>query len=156
MKPYKQFISEVVRDAARAKKLGMYLANRHNQRKKSPSDRIATFLNLRKTDDLIHFDNFKKEHQKLGEHLYRKAEKSGKIRDYLTTPVTKVAIKDIIPTQDATHFTSSGYDQKVLDKTPVKLMRHKGKILMADGHHRLLDHKLRGETHIDSKILDID
>lgn len=156
MKPYKQFISEVVRDAGRAKKLGTYLANRHNQKKKSISDRIATFLNVRKTDDLIHFNNFKKQHQKLGEHLYKKAEKSGKIRDYLTAPVTKVPIKHIIPTQDATHFTASGYDEKIKDKTPVKIIHHKGNHYLIDGHHRLLDHKLRGETHINAKILDID
>jgi len=70
-------------------------------------------------------------------------------------PVEVVAIRDLIFTQNVVHHEAVKNFKNVNAK-PVQVARHRGKMYLLDGHHRVAFEAMNNTVHIDAQVLDLD
>lgn len=149
MLTFKQYIDEVARDIERATKLGTYLAKRH-----TPEGGRHLASNIRFKGHDVHANNEKAEE---GAEKLRKVQNGLRALHFDENEVSHIKVDSLHPTQDDTAFYGHIYkDFKSKDTHPIRVVKHEGKHYIWDGHHRWIDHKLRGKETIAAHVMGAD
>jgi len=142
-----QLIAEVRRNIDRAAKLGNYLAKR---------DRRGTgnYITIRKND----VADWSYDKAIEGQRVWKeKNPRASKIDYWETQKPTKISVSSLRPTQPYTYWNEKTYrEKKSKDTRPIRVVKHDYEYRILDGHHRWMDHKLRGEKEIDAIVMDAD
>jgi hypothetical protein len=95
----------------------------------------------------------------LGNDAYDEFMKTSKgriIDSFLTTPPTTVPIDKLTMTHRTPFYSIEAMLWKIDDAEPIHVIKHKGKLLVLDGHHRLLINKIIGQKKIKARVIDLD
>jgi len=102
---------------------------------------------------------WKKSNPTLGDAAYdalMKKTKGRVIDTFLTTKVVSLSIDKLVMTHRGAFYSIEDMMWKIDDHEPVNVIKHKGKFLLLDGHHRLLIHKITGQKKIKARLVDLD
>lgn len=72
--------------------------------------------------------------------------------EYLNLPVENVKVKDIVPTQKNLNINNLKSTKDVGEKTGAYLLKHKGLYYILDGHHRIANEILKGNTTVKAHV----
>ena len=102
---------------------------------------------------------FKESDHSLGDAAYDAAMKKTKgrlIDKFLSSKITQVDIDSLVKTHRGTFYSPQAMLWKIDDTEPVQVIRHKGKNLLMDGHHRVLINRIIGKKKINAYVIDLD
>jgi len=102
---------------------------------------------------------FKESDPSLGDAAYDAAMKKTKgrlIDKFLSSKITQVDIDSLVKTHRGTFYSPQAMLWKIDDTEPVQVIRHKGKNLLMDGHHRVLINRIIGKKKINAYVIDLD
>lgn len=102
---------------------------------------------------------FKESDPSLGDTAYdalMKKTKGRVIDKFLSSPITHIKIDSLVKTHRGAFYSPEAMLWKIDDTEPVQVIRHKGKNLLMDGHHRVLIHKIIGKKKINAYVIDLD
>lgn len=156
IKSFSAFLWEVFRDEKRAFKLGHYLAKRHKKQAEGIGEKRPTIMHR----DYNDADDEHLFHRAVAQLAFGNWAERMKLNDESEVakhaPKKKVPVKDLHSTQEGTHFDSANAAWKFKDTDPILVAHHGGKHFIINGHHRVMAHKLRGQSHIDAHVVDLD
>lgn len=132
---------EAVRSKERAKKLLAYVKKRYGEKDGGISKNALIKVDSKTRD------------KKYAKQVDKAISKNDDSWDKKTPKVTKIAIKNLHPTQS--HVDSSDLEQKLNGNTnrkSISVQKSGNKHFVMDGHHRVYHARLRGKTHIDARV----
>jgi hypothetical protein len=103
--------------------------------------------------------SFKESDPSLGDAAYdvlMKRTKGRLIDKFLSCKVTYVKVDSLVKTHRGPFYSPQAMLWKIDDDEPIQVIRHKGKNLLMDGHHRVLIHKIIGKNKISAYVIDLD
>ena len=81
----------------------------------------------------------------------------GRIIDsFLASKIVSLKIDDLVKTHSSAFYSPQDVLWKIRDKEPIQVIKHKGKYLVMDGHHRLLIHRILDKKNIKAYLIDLD
>jgi hypothetical protein len=152
MKSFTEFMSESKRTLQRAIGLGDRLAQRSKEEwEKQPPSYMRHKAMQNPAHKLVGASGI----DYAGMEAYKiKAERGHDVFDPSTKKpnISKIAIKDLVPSQEFTSWDREKAKEKFKDNAPIRVLFHKNKHYVIDGHHRIVAARLKGEKHIDANI----
>lgn len=88
--------------------------------------------------------------------LLMKKTKGRVIDQFLKAKTIFVDLNKLIMTHRGTFYSIEDMLWKIDDHEPINVIKHKGKYLVLDGHHRLLICKILNKKKINAKVIDLD
>lgn len=81
----------------------------------------------------------------------------GRVIDrFLGAKTVFVDLNKLVMTHRGTYYSIEDMLWKIDDHEPINVIKHKGKYLVLDGHHRLLICKILNKKKIGAKVIDLD
>lgn len=102
---------------------------------------------------------FKQSNPKLGDDAYDaliKKTKGRVIDKFLSSKIVFIEVNKLIKTHRGAFYSIQDMVWKIDDDEPINVIKHKGKYLVIDGHHRVLIHRIIGKKKINARIVDLD
>ena len=102
---------------------------------------------------------FKESDPSLGDAAYdllMKKTKGRVIDQFLAARIVSLPVEKLVKTHRGVFYSLEDMAWKIDDDEPINVIRHKGKLLVLDGHHRVLIHRIIGQKKIRARLVDLD